>query len=720
MIAKVLLPLPFDDPFDYEIPADMTLIQGDTVIVPFQSREREGVVWQITDKAINKGKKNYNLKCVSAHFDRYSIPAVTCAFVDWMAHYTMVPRGLVLKMVLASREALILDTIKFGYTVIVHNELPSQLDLPQLNSHVHSIAEIMRIASVTRIKVNSWIKQGFLTAQPLLTRPLPSPLMTIINQHQTLNDHQRQAADIISVQLKTPAFHVTLLDGVTGSGKTNVYMEAIAEALRQGQQVLVMLPEIALSPQMITRFTTRFGVEPAVWHSHLTLNQRKLTWRGICKGTSSVVIGARSSLMLPFKNLGLIIVDEEHDQSYKQEEGVIYQARDMAIVRAKLGNIPIILVSATPSLETLINVQQGRYKHIILPERFGRAVLPKLHLIDCRLPEAMAKPGQWLSQPLITALKANLAQGQQSLLFLNRRGYAPLTLCRCCGHRFQCIQCSTWMVEHRYFAELRCHQCGFISPKPEVCPQCLKPDQLTVCGPGVERLHEETQVHCPEARLLIMASDMIQSPQHLLECMTKIHDQEVDIIIGTQMMAKGHHFNDLTLVGIVDADLSLNGGDLRACEKTYQLLHQVGGRAGRTAERGSVFIQTYQPEHPVMQALIAHERDRFVEEEIIMRQQANMPPFSRLSALIISSPLIEEAEKCARLLAYKAPQAQDFEIMGPVAAPLSLIRGRYRWRLLLRSPKTLSPQPYIKQWLQQVKLPRSIRLMIDIDPYSFL
>ena len=720
MIAKVLLPFPFDEPFDYKIPEGMTVNVGVIVLVPFQSREKIGVVWALSDSLAKSNKKKFTLKEILAVIPEFTISDSTRKLVDWIANYTLYSRGLVLKMVLSARDAFNTDAVKFGYIVKINDDLPMELNQHSLLSQAHSMADIMRMTQSTRSKVQNWIKHGWLQSQPITVRSLPYPTPERLNHHKHFNDNQRQAVCQIHEHLQQQQFSVMLLDGVTGSGKTDVYMEAIAEALRQGQQVLVMLPEIALSPQTISRFTARFGVEPAVWHSHLSLNKRKHTWRNVCQGHSAVIVGARSALLLPFKNLGLIIVDEEHDQSYKQEEGVVYQARDMAVVRAKLTNIPIILVSATPSLETLLNVEQGRYQHIVLPERYGQAVLPHLQLIDCRLPENMAGSQQWLSKPLLAALSDNLNKGAQSLLFLNRRGYAPLTLCRCCGHRFQCIQCSTWMVEHRYFAELRCHQCGLTAPKPTVCPQCSKPDQLMPCGPGVERLLEEAQGHFPEARLLVMASDMVQGPQHLEECMAKIHHQEIDIIIGTQMMAKGHHFNHLTVVGIVDADVSLNGGDLRACEKTYQLLHQVGGRAGRTVDKGTVYIQTYQPEHPVMQALVSHNRDRFVAEEIDMRQRSHMPPFTRLSALILSSPIAEDAEKGARLLAQSAPQADEFEVMGPVAAPLSIVRGQHRWRLLLRSPKHLAPQPYIQQWLKAVTLPKSVRLHIDIDPYSFL
>lgn len=752
-IVKVLLPLPLDDAYDYYPPLNQEVQEGDIVIVPFHSRERVGVVWQISKVSeISKGSEvseaseiakvskvaeasaasnssealssspiqTFRIKEISAVIPDYSIPGTCRQFVDWVAAYTLHPRGHILKMVLSSREALKSDPIKTGYSLVCDRDLP--LEMQCLNSsQVYLVADLIRLTGCTRYRIQKWIQEGFLAPTDIADKGVGLPVLPDPgDQMGNFSTTQKQAIQQICDHIQKDRFSVVLIDGVTGSGKTEVYLEGVAHTLKQGKQVLVLLPEIALSPQTIARFRQRFGIEPAVWHSELTLNQRKKTWRGICKGDIHVVVGARSALFLPFPRLGLIVVDEEHEHSYKQEEGVIYQARDMAVARAKLEQIPILLVSATPSLESIVNWQQGRYQRIHLPERFGTAQLPVSRLIDCRQKENIAPGCRWLSAPLIAAVEENLQQKEQALLFLNRRGYAPLTLCRHCGHRLQCLHCSTWLVEHRHAAELRCHQCGYAMAKPKSCPHCHVADQLVPCGPGVERLQEEVIKRFPNARLLVMASDLIQSTSHLRQCLEKIHERQVDIIIGTQMMAKGHHFAYLTLVGVIDADLGLSGGDLRACEKTYQLLHQVAGRAGRAERPGRVLIQTHQPEHPVMQALLSHDRDQFIAEETRMRLQSEMPPFSRLTALILSSPSAEEVEKAARFLARQAPKAQGFHVMGPVPAPLHRVRGRYRWRLLLRSPRQMMPQPYLRQWLKDLRLPSSVRLDVDVDPYSFL
>ncbi|MEM9685045.1 MAG: primosomal protein N', partial [Pseudomonadota bacterium] len=494
--------------------------------------------------------------------------------------------------------------------------------------------------------------------------------------------------------------------------------EAIAECLRQGRQVLVLLPEIALTTDWLERFRRRFGVLPQQWHSELSQTERRRTWRAVANGTASVVVGARSALFLPYPRLGLIVVDEEHDASFKQQDGIAYHARDMAVVRASIEKIPIFLVSATPSLETVVNVEEGRYGHVHLPSRHGSAGMPAVSVVDMRKD---APPRQcWLSPPLRDALKETLEAGEQTLLFLNRRGYAPLTLCRSCGHRLECPNCTAWLVEHRLARRLECHHCGFFTGYPETCPECGAEDSLVACGPGVERLAEEVQSLWPDARLATLTSDTMRGPAAIEDLIGRMQRHEIDVLIGTQVVAKGHHFPNLTLVGVIDADLGLTGGDLRAGERTYQLLHQVAGRAGRDAKPGHVFLQTYNPDHPVMTALAAGERDRFVAEETEQRRLGGWPPFGRLAALIFSGPDEAALDTLMRQVAREAPRYEGVRILGPAPAPLARLRRRYRRRFLIKTPRDVGIQRVVSDWLEKVRIPGSVRIQVDVDPYSFL
>ncbi len=480
----------------------------------------------------------------------------------------------------------------------------------------------------------------------------------------------------------------------------------------------VLLPEIALTLQWLDRFEARFGVPPTLWHSELRPPQRRRNWRAIADGRARVVVGARSTLFLPFEDLGLIVVDEEHDRAFKQEDGVIYHARDMAVARASLGDIPIVLASATPSLESLVNAERGRYETHRLRERIGKAELPDIQAIDMRASPPLR--GEWLSPDLIDAVSAAIESNSQALLFLNRRGYAPLTLCRACGHRLECGQCSAWLVEHRFQGRLQCHHCGFATRLPKECPECGAEDRFAACGPGVERLLEEVQVHWPDARPLVVTSDTVYKPSLVAEAMRRIREQEVDLIIGTQIIAKGHHFPALTLVGVVDADLGLTGGDLRAAELTFQLLSQVAGRAGRAEKPGKALLQTHMPEHPVMQAMVTGDRDSFMAREQEHRRWQGLPPFGRLVAVIVSGRDEAAVLDVAQALGRTAPHGPDMTVLGPAPAPLSLLRGRFRYRLLLRARRGVNTSAVARTWLAQVQIPTQVRVAVDIDPYSFL
>ncbi len=533
-----------------------------------------------------------------------------------------------------------------------------------------------------------------------------------------LSHDQQAAAERLVARVAEGGFGVTVLDGVTGSGKTEAYFAAIAAALAAGQQVLVLLPEIALGAQWLGRFRRRFGAAPAEWHSDVSQSARRDTWRAVAAGRARIVVGARSALFLPFRELGLIIVDEEHDPSYKQEDGVCYQARDMAVLRASLARVPVVLVSATPSLETVVNVSRGRYQRVELPKRHAEASLPEVELVDMR--RERTEPGRFLSPPLAEAIGQALQAGEQVLLFLNRRGYAPLTLCRACGYRFQCPNCTAWLVEHRFTHRLVCHHCGYPAPVPALCPECLAAGTLVPCGPGVERLQEEVAARFPGARTALMVSDLLSGPRAAADLAEAMTEQRYDVLIGTQIVAKGHHFPMLTLVGVVDADLGLVGGDLRAGERTYQLLQQVAGRAGRAERPGRALLQTYMPEQPVMQALAAGDRDRFLAAEASARRAAGLPPFGRLAALILSAGDPEAADFAARALARAAPQMPGLNVLGPAPAPLAILRGRHRRRFLVKAERTVNLQAVLHDWLARVRLSGSARLQVDIDPYSFL
>lgn len=523
----------------------------------------------------------------------------------------------------------------------------------------------------------------------------------------------------MSQSVRKGGFGVTLLEGVTGSGKTEVYFEAICAAIEAGKQVLVLLPEIALTQTFLERFHDRFGAPPAPWHSDLPPKTREKIWRQVATGQVRVVAGARSALFLPFSDLGLIIVDEEHDAAYKQEDRVYYNARDMAVVRAHCGQFPAVLVSATPSVETRHNALEGRYTYIKLDRRFADAALPTIKAIDLR--KSSPQRGGFLSPALLEAMEQTLQKREQSLLFLNRRGYAPLTLCRACGHRFACDNCSAWLVEHRFRRQLHCHHCGHHEPVPEACPECGTFDHLVACGPGIERIAEETLAHFPEARVIVLSSDMMGGVKRLRLEMDAIAKGEADIIIGTQLVAKGHNFPLMTLVGVVDADLGLQNGDPRAAERTFQLLAQVTGRAGRTGRASTGLIQTFQPEHPVLAACIKGDVEAFYGAQIAERQTGQMPPFGRLASIIISANDRKQAEDHGRALRASAPNAADIMVLGPAEAPLSLVRGRHRFRILIHGSERADMQAYLRAMIAAAPNPKgSVRVAVDIDPQSFL
>lgn len=720
---SVLVPYPVDKAYDYAVPEGMILSPGDYVTVPLGGREVPGVVWGAAEGRVDSNK----LKSVVARHELPAMPAIQREFLDWVSAYVLSPKGAVLKMGLSVPGALqkpkaviaykispgVTDKIKLGLS-------PARVKILEVLSdgHPRRPAEIAEAAGCSAAVVKGMAEKGLLEAVEIFSSaPCRNP--NPARHGPELSVDQNAAADHLRGYVQKGGYHAALLDGVTGAGKTEVYFEAVAEALKQNKQVLILLPEIALSNAFLDRFKSRFGCAPALWHSHLSPAQRKTTWRGVAMGESKVIVGARSALFLPYADLGLIVVDEEHDPAYKQEDGVIYHARDMAIVRAHLGKIPVVLVSATPSLETIHNAWSGRYDHLHLPDRFGGARLPDIHLIDMRADKP--ERGNFLSPSLKKAVADTLAAGEQALLFLNRRGYAPLTLCRSCGHRMECPRCTAWLVEHKKSSKLHCHHCGYEMMQPKICPGCGDADSFAACGPGVERILEEVKTAFPRARTLLLASDTAESNDSLRDMLKDIREKKVDIVIGTQIIAKGHHFPSLTCVGVVDADLGLTGGELRASERTYQLLHQVAGRAGREAKKGHVYLQTWMPEHRIMKALANEARDKFLEVEAHERQAARMPPYARLAGIIVSGRDERQTLEVAKALGATAPQqGASLQTLGPAPAPLARLRGRYRFRLLMRADKSLNIQKTIAAWIDAHKIPASVRVQIDIDPQSFL
>lgn len=717
--VSVLFPLPLPEPFDYRAASAMGIEPGMHVIAPIGSRLVRGVVWGVE----RNNPAAANLKAIEEVLPGPPVPEISRTFVDWAAKYLVRPPGDLMRMVVRSPDALFPPPT---YTVLAPTgETPPKLTEARARvleeaakEHVNA-AELSRRAETSSAVVKGLVDCGALVKLEISEDP-PYPAPDLSRTGKDLSDIQQAAAEEVCASVRAGGFHVALLDGVTGSGKTEVYLEAVAEALKlePDAQVLVLLPEIALTQAAMSRFNARFGVTPVEWHSAIPQKARRRAWREITAGRARLVVGARSALFLPYKNLKLIVIDEEHDPSYKQEEGVIYQARDLAVARAKLGECMVILASATPSLETLVNAQLGRYAHVKLAARHGVAELPDVELVD--LKDSPPEKGKWLSPKLVRGAAEALLRGEQALFYMNRRGYAPLTLCRACGHRMKSPETESWLVEHKYSGRLVCHLTGFSMPKPKACPECLTPDSFTSIGPGVERIEEEVREHFPEARIEIFSSDTTPNGDAVRDLVARMENNEIDILIGTQIVAKGHNFPNLTFVGVVDADLGLKGGDLRAGERTFQLVSQVAGRAGRHEKKGRALIQTYAPHEPVMQALAAQDRDAFFAAEIAEREAAGMPPYGRLAAVIVSAPSEQLANEASKTMGEKAPIVEGLDLWGPAPAPLSVIRGMHRRRFLIRANRGVDVSAFLAAWAGRVKLHSAVRVQIDVDPYSFL
>ena len=707
-------------PLDYRVPEGMRVEPGSVVVAPLGPRQIVGIVWDAERLPANPVPDAKLRPLV----DVLPVPPLRPALmrlIEWTADYYCASLASVARMVLASGGALRgpATTIEYRLTGGMPERMTPQRQaaLEALEGEQATIRELAGIAGVSEGVLRGLVNQGVLEPVEVdCDRPYPKARADFAAPELTAD--QAEAAHTFVSAVEEAKFAPFLLDGVTGSGKTEVYFEAIGAALARKRQVLVLLPEIALTEAFLKRFEDRFGAAPILWHSSLKSTERRRAWRAIAAGEAQVVVGARSALFLPYARLGLIVVDEAHEVSFKQDDGVRYNARDVAVMRARFEGVPVILASATPALESLQMAASGVYTKIDLADRFGGAKLPHIDTVD--LTEETPERGRWLAPRLVEEMRARLERGEQSLLFLNRRGYAPLTLCRNCGFRFQCPNCSAWLVEHRLSRRLACHHCGHETAPPANCPECGEPECLVACGPGVERIADEVAEILPEARIAVATSDTLNSPGRAAQFIAEVEAGAVDVIVGTQLVTKGFHFPELTLVGVVDADLGLEGGDLRAAERTYQQVAQVAGRAGRGAKPGEVLIQTRHPKAAVIAALAAGDRDAFYEAETEARRHAGAPPFGRWAAIIVSSEDENEAREAAKRIGATAPNLDDVMILGPAPAPMALLRGRYRYRLLLNARRSAEVQQVIRDWLGALSFAPGVRVAVDIDPYSFV
>jgi len=716
-IVAVMVGVTVEGPYTYRVPAGMSVTRGSIVAVPLGPRLTLGVVWGPPKDMVAHNR----LKDIAQAYDVPPLSEELLKLVDWVARYTLAAPGQVLRAVLRSTEALDAPRPVVAYRRTGHE--PEKLTPARLRvlDALNDDLAWAKPALIGAAGCSASVIEGLERAGAIERLEMPPPPVVLPPDPDAaiarLNDEQQAALDEIKA-LDPHKFGVALLDGVTGGGKTEVFFEAVADTLRAGRQAVILLPEIALTHTFLERFTKRFGTRPAEWHSDMTPVQRGRVWRGVLDGTVRAVVGARSALFLPFRELGMLVLDEEHDGAYKQSEGVNYHARDMAVVRAHLANARVILSSATPSVETRNNANTGRYAHVLLTSRFAEAAMPNIAAIDMRTDGP--DKGQWIAPQLAREIFSAIERGEQALLFLNRRGYAPLTLCRSCGHQYQCPDCSAWMVEHRFRGVLMCHHCGHEMRTPKACGACGEVDALIAVGPGIERIAEEAAERFPDARRVVLSSDMGSNAQ-LRDRFSEIERGEYDLIIGTQLVSKGHHFEKLTVVGVLDADLGLAHGDPRAAEKTFQILTQVAGRAGRASRNGKAFLQTYHPDHPVMRAMITGDREAFYAHELAAREAGGLPPFGRLAALIVSANEHDVAMGYAKKLLSAAPMADGVKLFGPADAPVAMVRGRHRVRLLAQSGKDFDLSGYVRFWLGSAeKITGNLRVQIDIDPMSFM
>ncbi|MEM9583599.1 MAG: primosomal protein N' [Pseudomonadota bacterium] len=716
-LVGVLTTQPLDRILDYKAPEGGCML-GAFVEVPLGPRKVLGVIW-----GPGKGDWDYaKTRSVIRVLDVPPMREEIVSFLEKAGAYTLTPMSAMLRLATRSpglgdppsmRKIYRMGTGEVDRVTPARTKVLSVLE--EFGGLAFTLKELAEMAGVGTSVVKGMVAQGAVFEEES-PRDLPFARLDPSLPSKALTEDQAAAVDILN---KGQGYSTTLLKGVTGSGKTEVYLEAVAACLRAGRQALVLLPEIALTSEFLTRVEVRFGAKPAEWHSGVTMTERRRVWKMVGEGGAELVVGARSALFLPYRDLGLIVVDEEHDTSYKQEDGVLYNARDMAVLRASMCGAKVVLASATPSLESWANAEAGKYRRAVLTSRFGASVMPEMRAIDMRVEDLPG--GKWVSPTLQREIQARVDRGEQSLIFLNRRGYAPVTLCRACGHQIGCDHCDARMVEHRFLKRLMCHQCGETKPMPTVCPQCEAEDRLSPIGPGVERMGEEVTALFPDARVQVLSSDHYGSARQLKVHIEAIASGEADIIIGTQLVAKGHNFPLLTLVGVIDADLGLQGSDLRGAERTFQLMRQVAGRAGRAEKKGLALLQTFQPEHPVIRAILSGDEEGFWTAEAAEREHAGVPPYGRMAGVVLSGPEVGPVFDLGNHLARNdaALRRVGAVVYGPAPAPIARIRGRHRVRLLVKAPKGVALQGALADWVKPVKLRGDLRLSIDIDPQSF-
>jgi len=652
MKVPILFPKIFDHPFTYKSEISEKLRPGDFVKAPFGSSMITGVVWNEEQKT----EKVFKLKKISKKININKLNNSMLDFISWFSKYNLVPLGMSFKMCLLNKD-------------IVEKKFSEELN---------------------KFKIKK-IKNKFL-----------------------LNNEQKKSLSFL--RSIGDNYNVVVLEGVTGSGKTLVYFERIQDFINKGLQSLIMLPEIALTSQFRKRFKEYFGTEPAIWHSGTSKKNKSIIWKGVTEGKIKIVIGARSSLFLPFKNLGIIVVDEEHDSSYKQDEGVSYNARDMAITRAFLEKIPINLVTSIPSIETYNNIINKKYYITKLKNRYSKATLPKIEIIN--LHSEVLEKGSWIANKTIEEVKKYLTKGDQVLFFLNRRGYAPFVVCKKCGYKFQCPNCAINLNFHKKINKLFCHYCGHKSSLSRICKD--KEDcNLLFCGPGIERIFEELKKIYPSKKIEIFSSDTLKKNKTINELLEKVEKKKIDIIVGTQLLSKGFHFPKLNCIVVVDADFSSHGYDLRSAEKNIQLYHQLSGRAGREENLSKIFFQTYTPNDEILLNISKNDPNQFLKKELILRKEKKLPPFFRLISLIISGQNEQLIMKFALNLKLKLPKIKEVNVLGPVLAPITKIKKKYRCRILVRYPKSIFMQKYLSKSLSKIKIQPGIKLEVDVDPINF-
>ena len=660
-IINILLPLPFNQTFQYLCNEEEKVELGDFVLVPFKDKIVTGCIWENKSK-LKKQLPKKKIRNIEKKLNFSPLNKQNRDFIDWVSNYTMNNLGSTLKLCL-------------------------------------SIKQIFKKKKIEKIK------------EQFLNLPSNKPLLT---------KEQSNAKKYIFQKIDNKKFSTVVIDGVAGSGKTEVYFEAINKCLMEKKQVLVLLPEISMTTQWFDRFKKKFKTNPLLWHSDIKGSEKIKIWKSILEDNVNIVVGARSSLFLPFKNLGLIIIDEEHDQSFKQEEGIIYNARDMAVVRAKISNIPIILCSATLSIETKLNVLERKYDVVKLKQAYGEAGLPEVKIID--LGKNPPEKGMWLTDEVHRELKKTIEFGNQALFFLNRRGFAPYVFCNSCYKKILCPNCDVGLVFHKKIDNLICHHCGYkslLENNKKICKESEKKCDLFLYGPGVEKIYEEIKNKNKNLNIEILTSDVMQKKGKGETILRKFEREEINVIIGTQILAKGHHFPKLTLVVIVDADFGFIGGDLRAAEKTFQLLTQVSGRSGRSRLSGKVLIQSTMADNPILKKIKRFDLNGFFLEELNIRKESGLPPFKKLCSLMLISKNEKKLNDFCRKMKVNIEPSNEFEVLGPAPPFISYIRGKYRKRFIIRCSRNKNIQQFVSIWLKKLQIPFDLKIAVDIDPYNF-